>query len=330
MRINISRLEGNNMANPDPTTLGSTTTTGVNAQLPQYIAPYLSNLLPAAETVASQQYLDFGQHVGADGQVTGNAQSRVQNLNDAQTNANTGIAGLTQPGQFGQAGTAYGQAQNMTQNAAGQNWTDPGTAANYMNPYQQNVIDITNQQARRQSDIQGTQDSAQFAKSGAFGGSRQGVVDAERERNLGILQSNNQAQGMNTAYNNAQGQFNADRTNQMTGGAQLGNLGTGMANLGTATQTADLTRLGAQNQAGTQQYNLDQSNLTNQYNDFLAKQNYGKQQLSWLGGIYNGTPQANATTTTQTSTPAAPNQTMQNLAIAGGLASLYNTVSGSK
>ena len=55
---------------------------------------------------------------------------------------------------------------------------DPAAAVQtFMNPYQSSVIDEINRQAQ----IGKTQRDAQAVSKGAFGGSRQGIVDAEAE-----------------------------------------------------------------------------------------------------------------------------------------------------
>jgi hypothetical protein len=112
-----------------------------------------------------------------------------------------------------------------------------------MNPYQQNVTDIGKREAARQSSILGTQQAGQATQAGAFGGSRFGIQQAERERNLGQQMSDIQAQGSNAAFQQAQQQFNADQARRMQA-QQLGEqsrqygAGLGMQGLQTALQGA--------------------------------------------------------------------------------------------
>ena len=54
----------------------------------------------------------------------------------------------------------------------------------FMNPYQQSVIDSTMTQLDRQADIARQGDAAKAIQSGAFGGSREGIQRAERDRGL--------------------------------------------------------------------------------------------------------------------------------------------------
>lgn len=106
---------------------------------------------------------------------------------------------------------AFGEAGNLT----GQSFTNAGTAASYMSPYMQNVVDIQKREAARQSGIQGTQQQAQAVQAGAFGGGRDAIQRAERERNLGTQMNDIQAQGLQAAYQAAQGQYNTEQNKNL-------------------------------------------------------------------------------------------------------------------
>ena len=151
-----------------------------------------------------------------------------------------------------------GPAQQVsTQDYTGQN------VSQYMNPYMQNVVDIQQREAQRQADIAGTQRAGQAVRSGAFGGSRAGVMEAEAARNLALQKGDIQAQGQNAAFQNAQQQFNAQQQANLQ--AQLANQGAGL-------------QVGQQNlaaQLGVQQLGAGQnlqSQLANQQAGLAAQQ----------------------------------------------------------
>lgn len=114
---------------------------------------------------------------------------------------------------------------------------DQGAAQQYMNPYMQSVVDMQQQEAQRQADIAGTQRGAQAVQAGAFGGSRQAIMDAEAARNLATQKGSIQAQGLQNAYGQAQQQFNTDQTQRMQ--AALANQGMGY-NVGSQNLAANL------------------------------------------------------------------------------------------
>ena len=57
-------------------------------------------------------------------------------------------------------------------------------AQKYMSPYMQNVVDVQQQQAKRQAAIQNQAMQAQAANAGAFGGGRQGIMQAQANAEL--------------------------------------------------------------------------------------------------------------------------------------------------
>jgi len=140
-------------------------------------------------------------------------------------------AGNTQynPTQFGnqfQAPGAYQAGNFGYQNVGTQSFAQPGSADAYMSPYMQSVVDIQKREAARQSGIQGTQQQAQAAQAGAFGGGRDAIMRAERERNLGQQMGDIQATGSQAAYQQAQQQFNAEQQARLQ--AQLANQQAGL------------------------------------------------------------------------------------------------------
>jgi hypothetical protein len=149
-----------------------------------------------------------------------------------------------------------------------QSFAQPGSADAYMSPYMQSVVDIQKREAQRQSGIQGTQQQAQAAQAGAFGGGRDAIMRAERERNLSQQMGDIQAQGSQAAYAQAQQQFNAEQQARLA--AQQAN------------QQAGLT-VGGQNLSAAQQIALANQAAQNQAQQFGAGQNL---QAASLGAQY--------------------------------------------
>ena len=97
-------------------------------------------------------------------------------------------------GQFG-GGPGYG--------AAG---FDPASASQYMNPYEDTVVQQALSDIQRQGDIAQTQADAQAVGAGAFGGSRQGIQRAEMGRNLLDTQARTAAGLRSSGYQQAMAQ----------------------------------------------------------------------------------------------------------------------------
>jgi len=200
-------------------------------------------------------------------------------------------AAQMQAAQLGQAPTYQGQQLGYTPQAVGydkvtapqlrdlqmqaagnvgtQSFTQPGAAQAYMSPYMQNVVGIQQREAQRQADIQSTKRGAGFAQAGAFGGSRQAIENAEAARNLATQQGDIQAQGLQSAYQSGQGQFNTEQNTALQ--AALANQQvqqqTGVQNLSALLQTQGL---GAQTGLTAQQLNQQAGMQTGQFNQQQA------------------------------------------------------------
>jgi len=251
----------------------------------------------------------------------------------SQYNQATGLTGLSG---MGALGTAQ-QAQNMAGDYLGatSNVYNPTTksydASNsigaFMSPYMQNVIDVQNEAAKRQSDLARTQRNAQATRAGAFGGSRQAIENAEANRSLQSLMNNNQLQGQQAAYQGAlqNMQYGAGLGMQGIGAAQqgygmAGQAGSTLAGIGNQQLAAQQGILGLQSQIGGQQQAQEQQ-ITNQ-----AIQNYANQQQAPMQAYnqYNALLRGYAVpgmTTTQYQ--AAPSMTSQIAGLGTAAAGAY-------
>jgi hypothetical protein len=84
-------------------------------------------------------------------------------------------------------------------------------AQQYMNPYLQASLDPQLKELNRQSQIARLEDASRLTKAGAFGGSRQAIMESEGRRNLLDKQQDVLGTGYKTAYDLAQQQYAKDR-----------------------------------------------------------------------------------------------------------------------
>lgn len=116
------------------------------------------------------------------------------------------------------AGTFANQYTAPTPYATGQfNVSDFGgeQAQKYINPYIQSSIDPQLKELQRQADIQRVADAGRLTQAGAYGGSRQAIMESEGRRNLLDKQANLLSSGYASAYDKAMAQFNADQARQL-------------------------------------------------------------------------------------------------------------------
>jgi len=286
---------------------GSSTQTQVT-DLPDWAKPTAQKQLGLAESVTDinrNPFQSFGGVKDASGKQIGFDPSKVvAGMDPMQQRAYQGAGNLQTSPQLGMAsgllGTATGRALDTQYNpyATGQFGAQAGQ---YMDPYMQNVVNIQQREAQRMADIAGTQRGAQAVQSGAFGGSRQAIMDAEAARNLATQQGDIQARGLQDAYARGQTQFNTEQQLReqsrqygaglglqglqaaMSGAGQLGQLGGQQFG-----QQKDI--LGLQNQFGGQQQAQQQALMNAEGQNFAAQQRYPYQQLEFMSNILRGTP----------------------------------------
>ena len=159
----------------------------------------------------------------------------------------------------------------------------------YMNPFQQQVTRNVLDEMRRRSDIEGQRTADAAVRAGAFGGSRFGVQEAERMRNLRDQQSRTAADLARQNYQQALGAAQSQRAQQLAGGQQMSNL---------AGQQMNLQRQGIAglSQAGLQGQQQLQRGMDIAYQDFLRQQQFPYTQAATLGNLLSGVPAAQMTT----------------------------------
>ena len=187
----------------------------------------------------------------------------------------SGEQALTNAALAGQGLTSVDQAAMLTQQASGPRnlslGQGPGTLGSYMNPYSQGVTQnaLADLEASRQNAIRQTSQQAQAAR--AFGGSRQGV--AEAQTNLGFTKQYGDlsARLNEQAFNQAMAAQQQDLSRQLMGAGQLSGIGGQQQQL----------RLGGAQQvmgAGGARQQLEQQQLDAMRN--LATQRLGIQQTA--------------------------------------------------
>ena len=289
-------------------------------ELQDLIAQQYGNVLTAGQTLTSKPKPVPTQEVVQPSAAIGQATNLAAN------------AATTGPDYFGMGVGALQGAQSAIGNAAattsqlGQAY-DPQSYQAFMNPFQQEVIDRYTQEMQRQFDITGQRRKADAISAGAFGGGREGVLEAEAQRGFqqqlgtgiaGLLSS-----GFQTAQQQAQQAFQNQQANQQAAaGLQLagGELGTGIgqlfgtfgvqapttqANLATQLSQLGVTETAAQQQAAQQAFQNQMAQFQQPY-----------QQLSFQAGLLGGAAPAFMSP----ATPGMGNPLLQGISALGGFA----------
>ena len=347
--------------------------TSYTSNLPEYAQPFFEEQM--------KQGARLTYSTDSAGNVTGVKPApvykgpRVAGFLPDQTAAQATTRALTEPEQIAQAGTALtgglggatsamggiGAARGFTpgtitdETITTESFIDPGVAASYMNPYQQQVVDVETAEARRQADIAKSSRGLGSIGRGTFGGGRQALMEGEADRALATQLGAIQARGSQQAYQQGQQAFTADQgrnlqmqqANQAADlqaqqmgqqGQQFGaglqkDLGLGglqaqssiggqLGQLGALDQQTDLQRIQALAASGAEQQAMDQEYLNANKQRYLEDANAQRAMLEYQSNILRGT--AGALGSTQTQYAAAPSMASQigGLGLAG--LGLYN------
>jgi hypothetical protein len=230
-----------------------------------------------------------------------------------------------------QQGTPLGQSTTYLAPALGATTasTLPTTAATigqYMDPYLENVLRVQEQEARRADEISRQGRAAQAVQAGAFGGSREAVMESEAQRGLEDRLASLRATGMSQAFQTAQQMAEAQRARELAAGRQYAALGETAAQQ----QAREIGGLAATGEAlrGQTQAGLDIAKT-----QFMEEEQFPQSQLQQYSSIIRGFPLTpSQLQTTQTVTPQ-PSLTQQLLGAgvgAAGLAGAFGAFGGRK
>lgn len=304
---------GSPKAPPPPPAATSQTVTQVT--VPEYAKPYMERMLGKSEALSNAPYQAYkGQRIAGFDPMQEQAFEAAANLGPAkQLGIGTELAG-------------YGGLQAL---GAGQQFnrmaTDPRAMSQFMSPFQQNVTDIEKREAMRQAGIAGTQRAFRQAGSGSMGGYRQGIENAEANRNLMQQMGDIQARGSQSAYEQAMKNMQFGSELGLRGAGQATAAGATLGQLGQTQFGQQEAAMRAQAAAGGQRQALEQEKLTQDYQDFLNQRNYQRQNLAFMSDILRGAPMQQATQATYQAQPGMAAQLGQIGLGAYGISQLMGT-----
>lgn len=287
------------------TTSTTPTATATNLGTSTTLAPwsnnYVTSMLGQASALAQQPYQWY------QGAMTAGA-------SPLQEQAFQGIGGLQTPASMGQAQQGMqnamtglgGLSYDPSQITTGQ-WSQQA-AQQYMNPYLMEALNPQLDEARRQADISRMADAARLTKAGAYGGSRQAIMESEGRRNLEGRLADITGKGYFDAYNTGMQGFMTDQDRALRAqtateqskqfGASYGmdalqaqaNAAQGLAGLASTEQGMNLANLQAQMQAGATQRDIDQQGLDAEYQLWAQAQQHPYQSLEFQKSMLSGIP----------------------------------------
>ena len=215
-----------------------------------WAAPYVTGMLGKGEALSNMPYQAYTGPLTA-------GQSELQ------TQAFQGLGALNVP-------TA--QMGGFTPTS----FTSGTTAQDFMSPYIGAALEPQIAEAQRQAEIQRVQNASRLGKAGAFGGSRQAIMESEGQRNLLRNLADIYGTGMQQAYTQGMGQFNVEQDR--------------------AQQAQDLTNryglsaLAAQQMGGGLQRDIEQQGVAADYAQFQEERDFPYKQVQYQQSLLQGLP----------------------------------------
>lgn len=256
--------------------------TGRESALSNWVGPYVTEMLGRGQALASEPYQSY----------TGPLTAGASNL---QTQAFQGLAGLTIPT------SSMGAFTPQTFTA--------DQAKNYMNPYLEASLNPQIAEMRRQADITRVADAGRLTKAGAYGGSRQAIMESEGNRALMDKLSGITGAGYKDAYDKAMGQFNIEQGRGQTAQDMANQYG--------------LAALQKQTDVGGIQRGIESEGITADKTQFETERDYPLKQVQYMQSLLQALP-----LTTQQYSYNQPSAISQAGSQSGGLMDMYDRLFG--
>lgn len=271
------------------------------ASFPDELKPYITDILERAKVRAeAKDTAGYQAYTGP----------RIAEFDPATVQAQEGITGLV-----GASQPYMDAATGLVASSAGQ--FTPAAAQQYMSPYMQAVVDIEKREGDRDFNQLQQAGAAQDVAAGGFGGSRTGLREALDNRTFLERQGDIQTKGLQSAFQTAAQQFEAQKMRE----AQAGQ---GMASLGQQIPAQQLAEFQGLASVGEQKQGQAQNALDLAYQQFLAEQSHPDRTLQEYQSIIRGFP-LDPSMSRETSTPTSSPSLMGQVAGAGMTAAgIYN------
>ena len=262
--------------------IGGSTQRGEDSPLATYAGPYVTEMLGRGMALASSPYLAYMGPLSA-------------GASPLQAQAFSGLGSLGIPTAT-MGGSFTGAAYDITGGSPVASDSPVSPVQQYMNPYIEAALRPQYEAATRQAQIAAQNLQSQYGKAGAYGGSRQGIAEAELQRGLLDRLSNITGQGYAQAYDKAADLFGRE-------------------------QDYGLRALAAQQTGGAQQRAIEQQGVAADIGQFREERDYPYKQVQYMQSLLQGLP-----ISTQTYQYAEPSTASQFMSGAGGILGLLDTM----
>jgi hypothetical protein len=260
---------------------------GYESSLSSWVGPYVTDMLGRGAAVASTPYQAYTGPLTA-------------GPSDLQQQAFAGIGGLSETGgqytptsftdQFTVQPNVYmgdipPQAGGIAGLEGGQPidpMQPPGTnvagdmASRYMNPFIETALHPQIRELRRDAEIQRVNNAGRLTEAGAYGGSRQAILDSELDRNLLQGIGDIRYRGYADAYDKGAAQYNTEEDRRLAASQQNNQYAFDLAN--------------ARSRAGDIQRGIASEGIGADYAQFREERDYPFKQAQYMQSLLQELP----------------------------------------
>lgn len=256
-------------------------TLGKESSLSNWAGDYVTNMLGRGQALSEMPYNAYSGPL-------------VAGQSDLQNQAFQGLASLVVP-----TNTSF----------TPQSFTDPGVSQQYMNPYLTSALAPQIDELTRRNQIETERVRSDLTKAGAYGGSRQAVMESELNRNLNDQIAQVLGTGYRDAYTQGANQFNTEQNLGLNAANQAGSYG--------------LAALNAMQNAGNTQRDITQQGVAADYAQYEQERMEPYKQVQFLQSLLQGLP-----VEAQSYNYQEPSALSQFMTTTGGISDFWNLIFG--
>ena len=255
-------------------TVTPTQETGRSSALSPWAGEYVTDMLGRGRAAADQPYTAYTGPLTAGASALQSAAFKgLASLNDSTTDPTTDMGTYTPMSFTANLETPYDVADPFNEEKTR---TIGTVAEQYMNPYLAASLRPQLDELTRRATMQRLGNTKRLADAGAYGGSRQAIMDAELDRNLLRSQSDVLDRGYASAYDRGIAQFNREQDAQRI--AQ------------DFTNRYGFDVLGEQQAAGAAQRGITSEGIAADYKQFLAERDYPLKTAQYMQSLLQSMP----------------------------------------
>lgn len=251
--------------------------TGRESSLSPWVGDYVVDMLGRGRAAASQPYTAYTGPLTA-------GPSDLQTTAFYGREGTGGLASLTTPATMGESYTPVSFTAGLetpitvADPLGGEGETRQLTtvAEQYMNPYLQASLRPQIDELRRQAELARMADAQRLSEAGAYGGSRQAIMESELNRNLLRGIADVQAREYATAYDRARAQFNTEEQARRAAQAAVDKYGFDV--------------MAAQQAAGATQRGITGEGIAADYRQFIEERDYPLKSAQYMQSLLQELP----------------------------------------